>query len=162
MQLESIAAAIQYRLSPFDHSAILWPSLGDNRSSFEWLLETGFTVWVNVIPASSWDFGTHSIGGQQICSLTRAFTASTCKFNPYKPSSLLWDIGKQCRNRSDTAIHVVWSGSPLFVYSTLHENVNKNEKTNNSQQPLKQKRICPIDKSGKSHLAWMGLFDEIQ
>ena len=29
--------------------------------------------------------------------------------------SILWDIGKQCKTRSDAAKYGVWSGSPLFA-----------------------------------------------
>ena len=32
----------------------------------------------------------------------------------------LWDIGKQCRLRSDTAECSVWSGSPLFAYRMFY------------------------------------------
>ena len=48
--------------------------------------------------------------------------------NPYKPSIFLWDIGKQCKTRSDAAERGVWSGSPLFAYRSFFLNLNKNEK----------------------------------
>ena len=31
-------------------------------------------------------------------------------------ASFLWDIGKQCKTRSNAAKRGVWSGSPLFAY----------------------------------------------
>ena len=40
-------------------------------------------------------------------------------------ASFLWDIGKQCRARSDAAKCGVWSGSPLFAYKRLYWNLNK-------------------------------------
>ena len=44
-----------------------------------------------------------------------AFFLILMHFNTYKPSVLLWNIGKQCRTRSDAAHHDVWSGSTLFL-----------------------------------------------
>ena len=34
-------------------------------------------------------------------------------------ASFLWDIGKQCKTRSDVAKCGVWSGSPLFAYRSF-------------------------------------------
>ena len=42
-------------------------------------------------------------------------------------ASFLWDIGKQCRPRSDTAERGVLSGSSLFAYRMFYQNFNKNE-----------------------------------
>ena len=41
-------------------------------------------------------------------------------FNPYKASVQFWDIGKQCRSRSDAAERGVWSGSSLFSYNNIY------------------------------------------
>ena len=42
--------------------------------------------------------------------------------------SFLWDIGKQCRPRSDLAECGVWSGASLFAQIVFRLNLNKNEK----------------------------------
>ena len=41
--------------------------------------------------------------------------SSILHINPFKPSILLWGIGKQGSHRSD-----VWSGSPLFAYRKFY------------------------------------------
>ena len=66
-------------------------------------------------------------------------------------ASFLWDIGKQCKPRTDAAIRGVWSGSSLFAYRRFYQNLDKNEKS--TQQPLKQKQTGPIDKCRQVHLA---------
>ena len=42
-------------------------------------------------------------------------------------ASFLWDKGKQWRPRPDATERGVWSGSPLFAYRMLYQNLNKNE-----------------------------------
>ena len=39
----------------------------------------------------------------------------------------MWDIGKQCRPRSDAAERGAWSGSPLFAHRMFYKKLNKNE-----------------------------------
>ena len=46
-----------------------------------------------------------------------------------------WDLGKQCRSRSDAAFCSVWFGSTLFAYRNLYSKLNQNEKVH--QKPLK-------------------------
>ena len=59
-------------------------------------------------------------------------TTCTCHyiliFNHISLVSFLWDIGKQCKSRSDATEGGVWSGFPLFVYRKFYRYLNKNEK----------------------------------
>ena len=43
-------------------------------------------------------------------------------------ASHFWDIGKQCRPRSDTPECGVWSGSSLLANRNIYSKQNKNEK----------------------------------
>ena len=43
-------------------------------------------------------------------------------------ASLLWDIGKQHRPRSDAAERGLWSGSPLLAFRIFYWNLNKIKK----------------------------------
>ena len=44
-------------------------------------------------------------------------------------ASHFWDIGKQCRPRSDAAERSVWSGSTLFAHMNFHQKHDKNKKS---------------------------------
>ena len=44
-------------------------------------------------------------------------------------ASHLWDIGKQCRPRSDATERGVWSGSTLFAHKNFYQKYDKNEKS---------------------------------
>ena len=70
-------------------------------------------------------------------------------FDPYGPRVFLWDLGKQWRPRSDTAICGIWSGSPLFVYRLFYRNLNKNGKIPPNNPKIGNKLIQLI-KIGKS------------
>ena len=53
-----------------------------------------------------------------------------------------WDIGKQCRPRSDAAKRGVWSGSTLFALSSKISTKHANNKKTN-QTPLYRKWTYP-------------------
>ena len=61
-----------------------------------------------------------------LCSRQHLY-ASFCLLTHLSLASFLWDIGKQCRPRSDTAERGVLSGSSLFAYRMFYQNFNKNE-----------------------------------
>ena len=50
------------------------------------------------------------------------------KLSHISKASFVWDIGKLCQTRSDAATCGVWSGSPLFAYRNVFQNLNKNIK----------------------------------
>ena len=66
---------------------------------------------------------------------------------------LLWNIGKQCRSRSDAAERGVWSGSLLFANRMFYQKLTLSE--NITQQPLNRKWTGPIDKGMEIRLKWV-------
>ena len=62
-------------------------------------------------------------------------------------ASFLWDIGKRWRPRSDATKCGIWSGSPLFAYTECSIKIWIKMK-NTTQQPLKPKWTCLIDRGG--------------
>ena len=74
-------------------------------------------------------------------------------FNQFAPSILLWDIGKPCRPRSDATERAIWSGSPLFAYRMIYQNLNKN--VNTTKQPWKRNGLVKLITVGNSiQLKW--------
>ena len=60
-----------------------------------------------------------------ICKLNK--NIRTINLTHISLASFLWDIGKQGRSRPDAAELGVWSGSPLFAYRMVFQNLNKNK-----------------------------------
>ena len=66
-------------------------------------------------------------------------------------ASFLWEIGKQCRSRSDAAERGVSSGSPLFAYRILYQDL-KIAMKHTTQTPLKRKWTRQFGINGLKHL----------
>ena len=64
-------------------------------------------------------------------------------------ASILWDIDKQCRTRSDATLIRIFT----FCYQNVKLKFEEKWK-NTTQQPLKQKWTGRIDNSGKIHSAY--------
>ena len=73
-------------------------------------------------------------------------------------TSFLWDIGKQCRPRSDAASCGVWSGSSLFLTGFSITNRRKMKKKY-TWHPLNDKWTHPMYKDGKSiRIIWVNIY----
>ena len=61
----------------------------------------------------------------------------------------IWDIGKQCRPRSDAAERGVWSGSTLFAHRNFYQKYDKKWKKITCH-PLNEKWTRQIIRMGQS------------
>ena len=76
-----------------------------------------YTKYELYMQFSIYEYGTELLGWTQEIILTNAKMKTSTHISL---TSHFWDIGKQCRPRSDTAESGVWSGSSLFANRIIY------------------------------------------